>query len=63
MADYDALRSGRILKTRFRRALDLCRFELSESELALLEDHYQSVHDEACLDYPRFRWVQGDLVT
>ncbi len=38
MRDYDKLRSGRILKNNFRRALDLCKFELTESEIALLED-------------------------
>ena len=38
MRDYDKLRSGRMLKTSFRRALDLCRFELRESEASLLED-------------------------
>ena len=38
MRDYDKLRSGRMLKNNFRRALDLCKFELAESELAILED-------------------------
>ena len=38
MRDYDKLRSGRMLKTSFRRALDLCRFELRESEVSMLED-------------------------
>lgn len=38
MKDYDKLRSGRMPKDCFRRALDLCTFELAESELALLED-------------------------
>ena len=38
MRDYDKLRSGRILKINFRRALDLCMFELAESEIAILED-------------------------
>ena len=40
MRDFDKLRSGRIAKSNFRRALDLCRFELAESELAILEDQY-----------------------
>ncbi len=40
MKDYDKLRSGRILKTAFRRALDLCGFELAQSELAVLEQRY-----------------------
>ena len=38
MRDYDKLRSGRMSKSNFRRALDLCRFELTEAELAILED-------------------------
>ena len=38
MRDYDKLRSGRMLKGNFRRALDLCKFQLCESELAILED-------------------------
>jgi len=40
--DYDKLRSGRMLRSNFRRALDLCKFELGEAELAILEDHYQA---------------------
>ena len=38
MRDYDKLRSGRMKKSNFRRALDICKFELAESELAILED-------------------------
>jgi hypothetical protein len=38
MKDYDKLRSGRMLKTSFRRALDLCGFQLKESEISILED-------------------------
>lgn len=40
MRDYDKLRSGRVQKISFRRALDLCRFELKESEVCILEDKY-----------------------
>ncbi len=40
MKDYDKLRSGRILKTSFRRALDLCGFELTESQTTALEQRY-----------------------
>ncbi|KAL4239473.1 hypothetical protein ACF0H5_000288 [Mactra antiquata] len=54
MRDYDKLRSGRMLKTSFRRALDLCRFELRESEVSILEDRYQSVQDIDYVDYLRF---------
>ncbi len=38
LRDYDKLRSGRMLKGNFRRALSMCKFELTESELAILED-------------------------
>ena len=38
LRDYDKLRSGRMVKPNFRRALDLCQFELAESELAIIED-------------------------
>ncbi|XP_060063466.1 uncharacterized protein LOC132543930 [Ylistrum balloti] len=54
MKDYDKLRSGRVLKTSFRRALDLCRFELKESEASILEDRYQSIGDADHVDYVRF---------
>lgn len=38
MRDYDKLRSGRMKKTSFRRAVDLARLDLYESELAIIED-------------------------
>ena len=37
MRDYDKLRSGRIPLTSFRRALDLCGFDLSPPEVTALE--------------------------
>ena len=37
MRDYDKLRSGRIPMTSFRRALDLCGFELTQAEVGALE--------------------------
>ena len=43
MHDYDKLNHGRMLKGNFRRALDMCRFGLLESELAILEDQYVTV--------------------
>ena len=52
--DYDKLRSGRVLKTSFRRALDLCRFELKESELSILEDKYLSPGNPDFVDYLKF---------
>ena len=36
--DYDKLRHGRIDKINFCRVLDMCRFELTESEVAILVD-------------------------
>ena len=42
LRDYDKLRSGRMHKISFRRALDLCKFELKETEYAILEDKYVS---------------------
>lgn len=36
MRDYDKLRSGRMLKTCFARALDLCQLGLTEKEVDIL---------------------------
>lgn len=54
MRDYDKLRSGRLLKTSFRRALTLARLDLYESEMAMIEDKYQSAADPDYIDYKRF---------
>ena len=54
MADYDNLNTGRMLKINFRRALSLCTLGLQESELAILEDHYETAGDPAYVDYLRF---------
>ncbi|XP_071105662.1 EF-hand calcium-binding domain-containing protein 6-like [Haliotis cracherodii] len=54
LKDYDKLRSGRMLKTSFRRALDLAGFELKESEVSLLEDKYESRRDPDYIDYLAF---------
>jgi hypothetical protein len=43
-----------MLKTQFRRALDLCKLGLQESELSILEDHYQSMGEPDFVDYLRF---------
>lgn len=53
MRDYDKLRHGYIHRTNFRRALDLCRFDLTESELAILEDHYAAVKRDH-IEWERF---------
>ena len=36
MRDYDKLRSGRMLKTCFSRALDLCQLGLTKKEVDIL---------------------------
>lgn len=36
MRDYDKLRSGRMLKTYFARALDLCQLGLTKKEVDTL---------------------------
>lgn len=53
MKDYDKLNSGRMKKSNFRRALDICHLAIQESELSILEDHYQSC-DSDYVDYLRF---------
>ena len=42
LRDHDKLNSGRLPKETFRRAIDLCNFEVKEAEHALLEDLYDS---------------------
>ena len=54
LKDYDNLHSGRCLKTHFRRALDVCGFELKESEISLLEHRFQSSTDANYVDYLPF---------
>ncbi|XP_033106808.1 uncharacterized protein LOC117108769 [Anneissia japonica] len=41
MRDYDKLRTGRLLKTLFRRALDLANLGLMSTETAVLEKEYE----------------------
>ncbi len=38
LRDHDKLNSGRLPKETFRRAFDLCNFEVKEAEYALIED-------------------------
>lgn len=54
MKDYDKLRTGRMKKLSFRRALDLCGFELKESEVCILEDRYQTPNDPDYVEYLKF---------
>jgi len=54
MRGYDKLRTGRMWKINFRRALDLCTFELAESEIAMLEDHYAVPHQADYVYWLRF---------
>jgi len=54
--DYDKLTSGRILKSNFTRALDLCGLNLTVDEIDLLAKEYQSevVGKEDCIYYHKF---------
>lgn len=54
MRDYDKLRSGRILKTCFARALDLCQLGLTKKEVAVLTEVYTSPQDADYVDYVAF---------
>jgi Ca2+-binding EF-hand superfamily protein len=54
LRDYDKLRSYTMSATSFRRALDLCGFNLSPPEAAALEDRYRSLKDPSCVDYKEF---------
>jgi len=42
LRDHDKLRTGRMHRTTFRRALDQATLALNESELSVLEDRFQS---------------------
>ncbi|CAB4016979.1 uncharacterized protein LOC110234356 [Paramuricea clavata] len=54
MRDYDKLRSGRMLKTYFARALDLCQLGLTKKEVDILTKVYTSSHDPDYVDYVEF---------
>lgn len=54
MSDYDKLNHGRVNKTSFRRALKLARFELTESEMDILEDAFQHHFYPDFVDYRQF---------
>lgn len=54
MRDYDKLKTGRMLKTCFPRALDLCCLGLTESEVLSLIQHYTSPSDPDYVEYYRF---------
>ncbi|XP_067876442.1 uncharacterized protein [Heterodontus francisci] len=54
MKDFDKLNSGRILKSNFRRALDLDGFELQPLEVAILEKAYESCEKPDFVDYKLF---------
>lgn len=54
MKDYDKLKTGRMLKTCFQRALDLCCLGLTESEVLTLKQHYTSTGDPDYVDYYQF---------
>ncbi|XP_063691984.1 uncharacterized protein LOC134824170 [Bolinopsis microptera] len=52
--DYDKLKSGRILKSNFKRALDLSGLDLTVDEIDLLAMRYQSDCKEDCVYYHHF---------
>jgi Ca2+-binding EF-hand superfamily protein len=54
MRDYDKLRTGRMLKTAFPRALDLCLFQLTQPEVDALIARYEYSADPAYVEYLRF---------
>jgi len=54
MRDYDKLRTGRLLKTIFPRAIDLCQLGLVKSEVDVLMSYYQSPYNPDYVDYTRF---------
>jgi len=54
MKDYDKLRTGRMLKTSFPRALDLCALGLNYSEITTVMEWYSSPDHEGYVDYYRF---------
>ncbi|XP_062506736.1 uncharacterized protein LOC134183259 [Corticium candelabrum] len=54
MRDYDKLRTGRMLKTAFPRALDLCSFLLTPSEVEALITKYEYPDDPSYVEYLKF---------
>ena len=54
MKDYDKLKTGRMLKTCFPRALDLCCLGLTESEALTLIEYYTSPGHPDYVDYYQF---------
>jgi len=52
--DYDKLKSGRITRVNFTRALDLCHFELTSKEVNLIADSFASPTDSSFVDYLKF---------
>jgi len=54
MKDYDKLRTGRMLKTSFPRALDLCALGLTASEITTVMEWYASRDHDGYVDYYRF---------
>jgi len=54
LKDHDKLNSGRLSSETFRRAINPCQLELTESELSLLEDYYRSRVDSTLIEYKKF---------
>ncbi|CAF1138992.1 unnamed protein product [Adineta steineri] len=54
LKDHDKLNCGRLPCDTFRRAINPCQLELTESELSLLEDYYRSRIDVNAIEYKKF---------
>nr|CAB3262790.1 uncharacterized protein LOC100183292 [Phallusia mammillata] len=54
MKDYDKLKTGRIIKANFQRAMDLAGLELKESEVNILCDAFRSGSHPGFIDYLAF---------
>eukprot|EP00795_Rhopilema_esculentum_P008232 gene8232-14169_t len=54
MRDYDKLRTGRLLKSVFPRAIDLCQLGLVKSEVEDLMTFYESLNYPDYVDYTQF---------
>lgn len=54
MKDYDKLRTGRMLKTSFPRALDMCTLGLTVEEMKIVEYWYASADHPGYIDFYRF---------
>ncbi|EDO33216.1 predicted protein [Nematostella vectensis] len=54
MRDYDKLRTGRMLRANFIRAMDMCCLDLTKREIEIIMDRYSSPGYPDYVDYARF---------